>query len=63
MTAIVRILGPYAFLSKPYADILVTPSSKPTMEPMIAKLGDFTLTLGEALQSTVALIGIDDEGQ
>lgn len=32
------------------------------MEPMIAKLGNFTLTLGEALQSYTALIGIDDEG-
>lgn len=60
MTVIVRILGPYAFLSKAYADILVTPSSEPTMEPMIAKLGNFILTLGEAYS---ALIGIDDEGQ
>lgn len=30
------------------------------MEPMIAKLGNFTLTLGEALQSYTALIGIDE---
>lgn len=41
----------------------MTPSSKPTMEPMIAKFGNFTLTLGEALQSYTAIIGIDDEGQ
>lgn len=33
------------------------------MEPMIAKLGNFRFALGEALQSTVALIGIDDEEQ
>lgn len=32
------------------------------MEPMIAKLGNFTLTLGEALKSYTALIGIEDEG-
>lgn len=32
------------------------------MEPTIAKLGNFTLTLGEALQSYTALIGIEDEG-
>lgn len=57
------ILGPYTFLLKAYADILVTPSSKPTMEPMIAKFGNFTLTLGEALQSESALIVIEDEGQ
>lgn len=63
MTVIVRILGPYAFLSKAYANTLVTPLSKPTMKPMIAKLGNFTLTLGEAPQSYTALIGIDDEGQ
>lgn len=62
MTVIVRILGPYAFLPKAYADILVTPSSKPTMEPMIAKLGNFRFALGEALQSYTALIGIEDEG-
>lgn len=62
MTVMIRILGPYTFLSRAYADILVTPSSKPTMEPMIAKLGNFTLTLGEALKSYTALIGIEDEG-